>query len=240
MSNPANPTGQLAEGNELKAWVKTARELRCSLILDEFYSHYIYTGSPRDCKIVSAAAYVEDVNKDPIIVVDGLTKNWRYPGWRMSWTLGPKSVIEAIASAGSFLDGGANHPFQAQAMALLEPEIVLAETRAIQETFRKKRDFVLEKTQEMGIEIEADPEGAFYLWANLSKLPAPLNDGLGFFRAGLEHKGITVPAIFFDVNPGRRRPNARYQHYCRISFGPEMASLERGMKGLATMIAAHR
>jgi aspartate/methionine/tyrosine aminotransferase len=239
MSNPANPTGQLAEGNELKAWVRTARELRCSLILDEFYSHYIYTGSPNDCKMVSAAAYVDDVDRDPIIIVDGLTKNWRYPGWRMSWTLAPKSVIEALASAGSFLDGGANHPFQHQAMGLLEPEIAIQETCAIQSVFRKKRDYVLERVAEMGLEVESDPEGAFYVWANLSKLPEPLNDGLGFFRAGLEHKVITVPGVFFDVNPGKRRPKARYQHYCRISFGPEMASLERGMDGLAAMIREH-
>lgn len=236
MSNPANPTGQLAEGNELKAWVRTARDLRCAMIIDEFYSHYIYTGSPHDCKIVSAAAYVDDVNKDPIVIVDGLTKNWRYPGWRLSWTLAPKPVIESIASAGSFLDGGANHPFQHQAIPLLDAEFTLRETRAIQEVFRAKRDFVLDRVTNMGIEVESDPEGAFYVWANLSKLPAPLNDGLEFFRAGLDHKVITVPGVFFDVNPGRRRPKARYQHYTRISFGPEMASLERGMDALEKMI----
>ena len=238
MSNPANPTGQLAEGNELKAWVRTARDLRCAMIIDEFYSHYIYTGSPHDCKIVSAAAYVDDVNKDPIVIVDGLTKNWRYPGWRLSWTLAPKPVIESIASAGSFLDGGANHPFQHQASPLLDAEFTLRETRAIQEVFRAKRDFVLDRVTNMGIEVESDPEGAFYVWANLSKLPAPLNDGLEFFRAGLDHKVITVPGVFFDVNPGRRRPKARYQHYTRISFGPEMASLERGMDALEKMIKA--
>lgn len=240
MSNPANPTGQVAEGNELKAWVKTARELRCTLILDEFYSHYIYTGSPSDCKMVSAAAYVEDVNKDPIIILDGLTKNWRYPGWRLSWTLGPKPVIEGLASAGSFLDGGANHPFQLQAMELLDPDFTMRETRAIQEVFRQKRDYVLDRINAMGLEVEADPEGAFYVWANLSKLPAPLNDGLEFFRLGLAHKVITVPGVFFDVNPGRRRPKTRYQHYCRISFGPEMAVLQRGMDGLEAMIQEHR
>ena len=93
--------------------MQLARRYRCSLILDEFYSHYIYTGTPEDGpKLVSAAAYVEDVNSDPVILVDGLTKGWRYPGWRISWTVGPKEVIQAVASAGSFLDGGANNPFQ--------------------------------------------------------------------------------------------------------------------------------
>lgn len=240
LSNPCNPTGQVAEGNELKAWVRMARELRCTFIMDEFYSHYIYTGSPHEAKMVSAAAFVEDVDADPVMIVDGLTKNWRYPGWRLSWTLGPKSVIEALASAGSFLDGGANHPFQNHAIQLLEPELVEQETRAIGECFRKKRDFVLERIQSMGLEVDADPEGAFYVWARLSGLPSPLNDGEEFFRAGLGYKVITVPGVFFDVNPGRRRPQSRYQHYCRISFGPEMATLQRGMDALEKMIADHR
>ena len=70
--------------------------------------------------MISAAEHVEDVERDPVVIVDGLTKNWRYPGWRISWTLGPKAVIEAIASAGSFLDGGANHPFQNAALLAFE------------------------------------------------------------------------------------------------------------------------
>ncbi|MGE0491666.1 MAG: pyridoxal phosphate-dependent aminotransferase [Vulcanimicrobiota bacterium] len=235
LSNPCNPTGQLAEGNELKAWVNLARELRCTFILDEFYSHYVYTGE--DGKIVSGAAYVEDVEEDPVILVDGLTKNWRYPGWRLSWTVGPSPVIEAIASAGSFLDGGANHPLQRQAIGLLEPDVVQQETVAIQKCFRAKRDLLLTRLGELGIRVDADPEGAFYVWANLSGLPEPLNDGLNFFRAGLEQQLITVPGIFFDVNPGRRRSNARYQHYCRISFGPPVEQLEKGLDSMARMLS---
>src|ERR1044071_129888 len=137
VSNPCNPTGQLVEGEALKQWCDIARECQCSLILDEFYSHYIY-GEPGACKMISAAAYVEDVEADTIIIVDGLTKNWRYPGWRISWTLGPKSVIEAIASAGSFLDGGAHPPFQNIAAGLLDAKLALQETAAIQQHFGKK------------------------------------------------------------------------------------------------------
>ncbi len=134
-SNPCNPTGQLVEGEALAEWVEVARDNDCTFILDEFYSHYIYTPAPDDCseiadtaRMVSAAAHVEDVNSDPIILVDGLTKNWRYPGWRVSWIVGPRTVIDRVTSAGSFLDGGGNHPFQEAAVPLLEPELVLQET----------------------------------------------------------------------------------------------------------------
>src|SRR6202453_1569198 len=158
VSNPCNPTGQLIEGKELSAWCALARECQCSMIFDEFYSHYIYTNpNAKKPKMVSAAEFVEDVERDPIIVVDGLTKNWRYPGWRISWTLGPKTVIEAIASAGSFLDGGANHPFQTTAAALLEPALAHRETAAVQKHFGRKREFMLARLKRMGILVDAEP-----------------------------------------------------------------------------------
>ena len=237
ISNPCNPTGQLIEGGDLQAWVDLARECRCSLIMDEFYSHYVYTNSATDgYKLVSAAAFVEDVESDPVIIIDGLTKNWRYPGWRISWTLGPKAVIEAVASAGSFLDGGANHPFQREALLLLDPQIAVQETIAIQKHFIEKRDYVLERLEKMGIGVDAVPDGAFYVWANLSNLPPPLNNGMSFFREGLKEKVITVPGIFFDVNPDNRRSNARYQNYSRISFGPEMQKLVIGLDAIQRVI----
>jgi len=238
ISNPCNPTGQLMEGKELSAWCALARECQCSMIFDEFYSHYIYTkGEAKKPKMVSAAEFVEDVEHDPIIVVDGLTKNWRYPGWRISWTLGPKAVIEAIASAGSFLDGGANHPFQNAARPLLELKNAEAETLAIQKHFTKKRALALSRLKKMGITADAAPAGAFYVWANLSRLPAPLDDGMNFFRECLKEKVIVVPGAFFDVNPGNRRSLMRFTNYCRISFGPEIEKLELGLAAIERVIA---
>ena len=260
VSNPCNPTGQLMEGKELSAWCDLARECQCSMIFDEFYSHYIYksveslnrekvksASAKSDSTIqqfnnstptmVSAAEFVDDVDKDPIVVVDGLTKNWRYPGWRISWTLGPKAVIEAIASAGSFLDGGANHPFQNAALPLLDPKNAAAETLAIQKHFGKKRALLLSRLKKLNISADAAPAGAFYVWANLAKLPPPLDDGMNFFRECLKEKVIVVPGVFFDVNPGNRRTHARYKNYCRISFGPEIEKLELGLDAFGRVIA---
>jgi aspartate/methionine/tyrosine aminotransferase len=234
VSNPCNPTGQVVEGRELSAWCDLARSCRCSMIFDEFYSHYLYDGELG--RMNSAAALVNDVDGDPIIVVDGLTKNWRYPGWRLSWTLAPRDVIDTIASAGSFLDGGPNHPFQNATLDLLRPEFARQETLAIQKHFRKKRFFVLERLKKMGFVVDVDPAGTFYVWANLARLPAPIHDGMSLFREGLKEKVITIPGIFFDVNPDKRRFHARYEHYARISFGPEMEKLELGLDALERVI----
>jgi aspartate/methionine/tyrosine aminotransferase len=238
LSNPCNPTGKLIQGDELSRWVRTARELECSLLIDEFYSHYVWTGPPGRLPIESAARYVEDVNRDPVIIFDGLTKNWRYPGWRVTWTVGPAKVIEAVASAGSFLDGGGSRPLQRAAIPLLTDEVVEKETLATHAAFRDKREKMIARLERLGIRADKAPDGTFYVWGNLAGLPSPLNDGMGFFRAALDHKIITVPGQFFDVNPGKRRGRSasRFRSYTRFSFGPPAAQVETALSRLEELV----
>jgi len=239
LSNPCNPTGKLVQGEELAKWVGVARELDCALLVDEFYSHYVWTGRPGQLPVESAARYVENVDRDPVVLFDGLTKNWRYPGWRTTWTVGPKQVIDAVASAGSFLDGGGSRPLQRAAIPLMEEDYVAKETLATHAAFREKRDKLLTRLERMGIRTDRAPDGTFYVWGNVSGLPPPLNEGMGFFRAALEKKVITVPGEFFDVNPGKRRAvrSSRFRSYVRFSFGPSMAVIERACGALEQLIA---
>ena len=238
LSNPCNPTGKLVQGEELSRWVRTAREQDCSLLIDEFYSHYIWTGRPGQLPIESAARYVEDVNRDPVVLFDGLTKNWRYPGWRVTWTVGPAKVIEAVASAGSFLDGGGSRPLQRAAIALLADDVVEKETMAIHAAFREKREKMIARLERIGIRPDRAPDGTFYVWGNLGSLPPPLNDGMGFFRAALDRKVITVPGEFFDVNPGKRRSRraSRFRSYTRFSFGPPQAQVDLALSRIEEIV----
>jgi aspartate/methionine/tyrosine aminotransferase len=239
MSNPCNPMGKLVEGEELSRWVSTARSLDCALLLDEFYSHYVYRAPPGRLPVESAARYVEDVDADPVVIFDGLTKNWRYPGWRVTWALGPKEVVEALASAGSFLDGGGSRPLQRAAIALLGEDHVVAETKAIHSAFRAKRDYLLSNLERLGVRVDRPPDGTFYVWGCVDRLPPPFNDGMGFFRAALEEKLIVVPGEFFDVNPGKRRQGraSRFKGYVRFSFGPPMTVLERAVERIERLLA---
>jgi aspartate/methionine/tyrosine aminotransferase len=186
-SNPSNPTGKLVAGDELRGWVETARELDCTLLLDEFYSHYIWRDDARfSGTMESAARYVEDVDRDPVVLFDGLTKNWRYPGWRVTWTVGPKSVIDAVASAGSFLDGGGSKPMQRAAIPLLDPALRVQETAAIHQVFGHKRDLLLRALKALGVRFDRYPDGSFYAWGSVAGLPEGMNSGMSFFRAALE------------------------------------------------------
>jgi N-succinyldiaminopimelate aminotransferase len=239
LSNPCNPTGKLVAGEELERWVAVAREFDCTLMLDEFYSHYIYRGRPGQLPVESAARYVKDVDKDPVVIFDGFTKNWRYPGWRITWALAPKRAVERFASAGSFLDGGGSKPLQRAAVPLFEDAYVVSETNAIQTAFREKRDRMLSRLERLGVRFDRVPDGTFYCWGNVSALPAPMNDGMGFFRTALEKKVITVPGEFFDVNPGKRRHgrSSRFKDYVRFSFGPSLDVIERALTRFETIIA---
>ncbi|KAF8205765.1 aminotransferase [Mycena galopus ATCC 62051] len=204
-SNPRNPTGQVIRGNELSNLVALGRE-GTTVILDEFYSWYIYPEHESEYgNSISSAKYVEDVNTDSVIIIDGLTKNWRLPGWRVCWVIGPKNLVTALSQSGSFLDGGANHPLQLAALPLLDPEFVKTEREALQRHFKAKRDHVLKRLHNMQLDVDIPPQATFYIWLNLERLPAPLNNGLTFFEELLKEQTIVIPGIFFDINPSHRR-----------------------------------
>jgi aspartate/methionine/tyrosine aminotransferase len=93
LSNPCNPTGHVIQGAELEATVRIATEQNCVLVMDEVYSHFIYENGKPATAPVSSAAYVKEVNTDQVLIVDALTKSFRYPGWRLAWVLGPKTWL---------------------------------------------------------------------------------------------------------------------------------------------------
>src|SRR5439155_1356782 len=91
------------------------------------------------------------------------------------------------------------------AIPLLTLEATEAETNAIHTAFKAKRDRLLAGLLKLGVEVDHVPDGTFYIWGSVAKLPGGLDDGMSFFRAALQHKVIVVPGEFFDVNPGKRR-----------------------------------
>ncbi|WVF69226.1 hypothetical protein IAT40_004002 [Kwoniella sp. CBS 6097] len=241
-SNPRNPTGQCISDEELKELVQLSRQ-KTTLILDEFYSWYQYPDNPADLgESLSGARYVEDVNEDPVLLINGLTKGFRLPGWRVCWVVGPKSVISAISQSGSFLDGGASHVLQKAAVPLLDFDRVQQDKISLQKAFRKKRDHVLSRLSAMGLPVKIPPTATFYIWLDLSSLPQPINNGLTFFEELLKEKTICVPGIFFDINPSHRRNlfHSPCHHFVRLSFGPKMDELDRGLDAIQRLLERHR
>ena len=253
-SNPRNPTGKVVKNPELAEIQNICRD-RATLVMDEFYGGYNYT-SNCDGTTISSAENIEDVDEDDVLIIDGLTKRFRLPGWRIAWIVGPKEFIKAIGSCGSYLDGGANVPFQEAAVSMLEPTKVRNEMKALQRHFmvippvfilsllstinikQDKRDYVISRLREMGFIIKTVPDSTFYLWLDLEKLPEEIADGLNFFQACLEEKVIVVPGIFFDLNPSKRRDlfDSPCHHFVRFSYGPRMEVLKKGLDGIERVV----
>ena len=267
-SNPRNPTGHALHPEELTLIQDICRD-RATLIFDEFYSGYRYD---RDCdgSSISAASNVQDVDKDDVLLIDGLTKRFRLPGWRVAWIVGPKEFIKALGSCGSYLDGGCNVPFQEAAVSMLEPAKVKKEMTALQKHFKvgwhpsksrrsklildqMKRDYVLKRLDEIGFKQGGDqaiPESTFYIWLDLTTLDPPvpeasqidISNGLSFFDALLKEKTIVVPGIFFDLNPAKRRDlfDSPCHHFVRISYGPKLDVLKMGLDGIERVVKRAR
>ena len=237
VSNPCNPTGAVIAGDELREWVVVGREADCSIIFDEFYSSFIYDKTPHG-ETLSAARYIEDIETDGALIVNGIGKNQRYPGLRTGWVVASKKIIKSINSAGSFLDGGAPRPIQRAVIPLLSSESVTKEAKAIQTTFDKKRQLMMRELKEMGITFDREPEGAFYMWINVSELPEGINTGADFQREAMKRKVITIQGSAFDVNPGKRMKKAghRFKNHLRLSYGPDIVSIEEGLKRLKEMV----
>jgi len=162
LSNPCNPTGNVLPDDELAAIVRCATDREVTLLLDEFYSHYIYDGRGP----VSAAAHVADVNRDPVLLFDGLTKCFRYPGWRIGWVVGPPQMVEATARTASAIDGGPSRIAQRAALEVLQPARADQETDALRTVFRRKRDEMVARLGQMGIRCCPEPQGTFYCWGS--------------------------------------------------------------------------
>lgn len=242
-SNPCNPTGQVIKDEAMDRYINAARKENCLLGADEFYATFSYNedGSPAE-KAVSALPYVKGINRDPVIVFDGLTKGFRYPGWRAGWAIGPKYLIEMINRAASAVDGGPSTMVQRGVIEELAEGHAEAELLATRKEFAVKRKMMMEGLAELGIHTPANqPLGTFYLWASIENLPGKLSDADYFFHACLQKKVITVPGHFFDVRPFRVRPtNEPYRHWVRFSYGPNRQTIKTALERIAQVIKEHR
>ena len=212
-SNPCNPTGQVIKDEAMDRYIDAARKENCLLGADEFYATFSYNedGTPAE-NAVSALPYVKDINRDPVIVFDGMTKGFRYPGWRAGWAIGPKYLIAE------------------------------AELLATRKEFAVKRKMMMDGLAQLGIHTPANqPLGTFYLWASIENLPGKLSDADNFFYACLQKKVITVPGHFFDVRPFRVRPtNEPYRHWVRFSYGPNRQTIKTALERIEQVIKEHK
>lgn len=129
---------------------------------------------------------------------------------------------------------------QCMVLPMLDVDRCNQDRLALQKLFRYKRQHVLDRLAKMGLPVKVEPQATFYIWLSLESLPAPLNSGLVMFEELLREKTIVVPGVAFDINPAHRRNivlDSPCEKFIRLSCGPELSQLDRGLDALERVIA---
>lgn len=208
INSPNNPTGFVLDKTELEKIAELALEKNILVLSDEIYEKLMYGGSH-----YSIASLSEEM-KERTITVNGVSKSHAMTGWRIGYAAAPVEIIKAMNTIQSHSTSNATSIAQMGALEALTGPQDFVET--ICEEFRKRRDFVVGELNSIeGIACQ-QPEGAFYVFADVSRLSP---DSLKFSSVLLKDaKVAVVPGIAF----GR-------EGFVRISYAVSMDALKEGM-----------
>ena len=221
LNSPCNPTGQVYSREELEGIAKFAVENNLFIISDEVYEKLIYGENSH----VSIASLGEDVKK-LTITVNGASKTYAMTGWRIGYTASELDVAKTMASIQSH--GASNPNSIAQKAALTAISSSQACVEFMRRAFSERRDYMVQRIEAMPFISCIEPEGAFYLFANLSGAfnksfrGTPVQNSSNMTTLLLEHYRIAlVPGEGFGA------PN-----YARLSYATSMDTIREGMDRL--------
>lgn len=215
INSPSNPSGAVAAEADLAAVLEWAGEHGIWVLSDEIYRR-LYYGEDRD-----SAPSVLDVAGRPerVLALDGMSKAFSMPGWRIGWAVGPTEVIEQAAALQSQTTSAAAGPSQYAAAAILDAPQRDEIVGAFRETLDGRRRLSLEALRGIsGIDVKDQP-GAIYHYLRLPEG----RDAVDTAEALLEEGGVaTIPGDAFGT-PG----------YLRITYAGEDEALAEGGRRLA-------
>lgn len=215
LASPANPTGTLLDIGvmaELAAFV-AARD--GSLLVDE-----IYHGLTYGVEAVSALAV-----SDELFVINSFSKYFGMTGWRLGWLVAPQRYVREIEKLAQNLYIAPSTVAQHAALAAFQPE-TMAILEARRREFRLRRDMLLPSLRKLGFKIAAEPQGAFYVYADSSGLAA---DSFSLAGELLANAGIAAtPGLDF----GSHAP----QHHMRFAYTIGRDRIEEGMVRMAAFL----
>jgi len=215
LASPANPTGTLLPSQELSAIAEVVRERNGVLIMDEIYGRLIFDRAPE-----TALSRVPDA-----VIVNSFSKYYAMTGWRLGWMVVPEDWIEPVRRLAQNLFVAPPTVAQLAALAAFEPATEALLQQRVQE-LRARRDFLLEALPELGLELRARPEGAFYLYAD-SRAHGPDSEVL--CDRILSEAGVALtPGTDFSPGSGR--------DHIRIAYTQPRARLEEAVARLRPVL----
>ena len=159
LNSPSNPAGSVVSAQDLERIVRVAHERGIFLLLDECYVYLNYAGKP-----VSGGSFTWA--KEHIVILGSLSKTYAMTGWRAGFALASKSVVANLSKLQSQSTSNATSFVQKAAIAALtSSQECVSQFRA---EFIDLRDYMLAKLAEIPGITCTKPEGAFYVYPNIS------------------------------------------------------------------------
>lgn len=161
INNPCNPTGTAYPRDELQAICEIAVDEGLLIVADEIYERIVYDGY----RFTSVASLSEKI-KQKSVIVNGVSKAYSMTGWRIGYAAGPREIIGAMNIVQSHTTSNATSIAQKAAAEALSGH--QAETNRMVAEFQTRRNYMLAKLKRIRDVSCYEPQGAFYLFPNVS------------------------------------------------------------------------
>jgi len=227
LNSPSNPTGAILTRKELEEIAALAVERDLIIVTDEMYEKLLYDGAEH----VSIASLGEEV-KRRTITVNGMSKAYAMTGWRMGYTASESIYAKAMGDLQSQSTSGPSSISQAAAVAALRGS--QGPVEAMRQEFDRRRLHMMDRLNRLpGFSVKVAPQGAFYLFPNVSGLFGKKIEGqvvnsaddLGRLILEKAHVGV-VPGSGFGA-----------PDYIRFSYATSMERIDEGLDRIQRLLA---
>ena len=216
LNSPSNPTGMVYTPAEIKALAEIVVERNILVVSDEIYEKILYDGAEH----LSIGAVGADIFERTIIS-SGFAKAYSMTGWRLGYLAGSVELIKAMITIQGHSTSNVCTFAQYGAIAALEGSQDCVEEMRL--AFAKRRQVMLERLNAIPGLICPQPDGAFYMFPNISKTGLK---SLEFCDGLLEQEQVAViPGIAFGADD-----------CIRLSYATDMTSIEKGMDRLEKFV----
>jgi aspartate/methionine/tyrosine aminotransferase len=223
VASPSNPTGTSMTPAQTRDVVAAVRARGGFSIVDEIYQG-LYYGEKEGDRATSALSFGDDV-----ITVNSFSKYFSMTGWRLGWLVLPESLVPAVEKLAQNLFICAPAIAQHAALAAFHDDaIAIFEER--RREFRRRRDFLVPALRDLGFHVPVLPDGAFYVYADITQVDHPLaHDSSAFGMAVLRDALVAIV-------PGDDFGFAAPKQHVRFSYATKYERIEQAVDRLARLI----